>query len=102
MNDAAAAFAADEVMQEGQQPEDPATAASTSTKSKNSVVVDVTSLVGKLESLLSNNSSNNNGCSSTINSMPLVPQLASLRSQYVELGNDGFVKEVGVLVRTVV
>jgi len=53
--------------------------------------VDVTSLVGKLESLLSNATGNY----STIENMPLVPQLASLRNQYAELGKDGFVQEVG-------
>lgn len=57
--------------------------------------VDVTSLVGKLESLLSNATGNY----STIENMPLVPQLASLRNQYAELGKDGFVQEVGTSVR---
>ena len=65
----------------------------TATNSNSSV--DVTSLVGKLESLLSNATGNY----STIENMPLVPQLASLRNQYAELGKDGFVQEVGISVR---
>lgn len=56
------------------------------------LAVDVTSLTGKLESLLSNVTGNY----STIENMPLVPQLASLRNKYAELGNNGFVEEPGI------
>lgn len=64
------------------------------TTSMNSTT-DVKNLVGKLESLLSNALGNYN----TIKTMPLVPQLASLRDQYTELGKCGFVEEVGKSVR---
>ena len=68
----------------------------TSTASKNSkLAIDVTTLTGKLESLLLNATGNK----SSIDSMPLVPQLASLRNQYAELGKDGFVEEFGSSVR---
>lgn len=60
--------------------------------------VDVTSLIGKLDSLLSDAPGNK----SAIENMPLVPQLASLRNQYAELGKDGFVEEVGISVRVVI
>jgi hypothetical protein len=83
--------------------------------SDNTTVVDVTSLVTKLESLLissssgidkginnnttSDNNNNNNNTNNTIGSMSLVPQLASLRDQFADLKNDGFVDEIGVSVR---
>lgn len=54
--------------------------------------VDVTSLVGKLDNLLSSAPGNYN----MIENMPLVPQLAYLRNQYAELGECGFVEEVGI------
>ena len=87
--------------------------------SDNTTVVDVTSLVTKLESLLissssssgidgginntttsdNNNNNNTNNTNNTIGSMSLVPQLASLRDQFADLKNDGFVDEIGVSVR---
>jgi condensin complex subunit 2 len=72
---------------------DDAQPAMNATSTSNSPV-DVTSLIGKLESLLSNTPGN-----MAIENMPLVPQLASLRSQYSDLGKDGFVEEVGISVR---
>ena len=57
--------------------------------------IQVTGLICKLESLLSDSSRSN----STIENMPLVPQLSSLRNQYADLGKDGFVEEVGISVR---
>ena len=89
--------------------------------SDNTTVVDVTSLVTKLESLLISSSgaggglsssgidgidginntttSDNNNNNNTIGSMSLVPQLASLRDQFADLKNDGFVDEIGISVR---
>ena len=87
--------------------------------SDNTTVVDVTSLVTKLESLLissgvggglssssgidginnTSTSDNNNNNNNTIGSMSLVPQLASLRDQFADLKNDGFVDEIGISVR---
>ena len=56
--------------------------------------VDISSLISKLESLLCKASGN---CS-TIENMLLVPQLASLRNQYADLGKDGFVEDLGKFV----
>ena len=87
--------------------------------SDNTTVVDVTSLVTKLESLLissgvggglssssgvdginnTTTSDNNNNSNITIGSMSLVPQLASLRDQFADLKNDGFVDDIGISVR---
>ena len=88
--------------------------------SDNTTVVDVTSLVTKLESLLissgvggglssssgvdginntTTTSENNNNNNNTIGSMSLVPQLASLRDQFADLKNDGFVDDIGISVR---
>jgi condensin complex subunit 2 len=53
--------------------------------SPTSVSVDVTSLTTKLDSLLGGQS---------VNSLPLVPQLASLREEYAQLQHDGFVEQV--------
>jgi hypothetical protein len=90
MDDEVHGFNKDEVQQniEGVPP-------SVNTTTNSNYAVDVTSLIGKLESLLSNATGNY----STIENMPLVPQLASLRNQYAELGKDGFVQEVGISVR---
>jgi hypothetical protein len=91
--------------------------------SDNTTVVDVTSLVTKLESLLissglggglsssssgidginnTTTSNNNNTTNNTIGSMSLVPQLASLRDQFADLKNDGFVDEIGISVRILI
>lgn len=53
--------------------------------SANQPTVDVTSLTASLDSSL-------NG--QTVHQLPLVPQLTSLRSEFVELKNDGFVEKV--------
>ena len=58
-------------------------------------VIEVSSLTGKFQSLLSDASEGN----ASIANMRLVPQLSSLRNQYADLGNDGFVDEVGLSVR---
>ncbi|VEU44152.1 unnamed protein product [Pseudo-nitzschia multistriata] len=54
--------------------------------------VDVSGLVGKLENLLSSAY----GSYSNMENIPLVPQLASLRNQYAELREGGFI-ETGVV-----
>lgn len=56
--------------------------------------VQVSSLINKLESLLSDASDNY----STIENVPLVPQLSALRDQYSDLGKDGYVEETAVSV----
>mmetsp|Transcript_199 Transcript_199/g.254 ORF Transcript_199/g.254 Transcript_199/m.254 type:complete len:1047 (+) Transcript_199:133-3273(+) len=85
---------AKEGVEEGEEKEgeDPPKDADVDHTSSNTVV-DVTSLIAKLESLLISNG-DNNGYSNKIGSIPLVPQLAALRSQFFDLDNDGFVDNV--------
>lgn len=66
----------------------------TASRDSNSVI-EISSLIGKFQSLLSDASEGN----ASIANMRLVPQLSSLRNQYADLGNDGFVDEVGLSVR---
>jgi hypothetical protein len=93
-------------------PEDVPQEVPAAVSSDNTTVVDVTSLVKKLESLLissggssgidginNNTTSDNDNTTNTIGSMSLVPQLASLRDQFADLKNDGFVDEIGISVR---
>lgn len=56
--------------------------------------VRLSSLISKLESLLSETSETHG----TIENIALVPQLSALRDQYADLGKDGYVEETAISV----